>query len=279
MEQNKEKSKAKRLFVSGAQSTVGKSTLCMALLGSLLNSGIYTASDLAYIKPTTQCEDVQVVSKWCHKVGIEQRGIGPVVFYKGLTTDFVLGKVDDTTDQMIDRIKTAVEKIEIGKQLVLIDGIGYPSVGSVLGISNGDVAQALNAPVLIVGRCNGSFGDAVDNMNLNLTWFSTFKVSVVGIIFNKLPTSKIKDLEPVLRLYYEKKRMIQINVFGIIPVLEQQSQDEIKTERVSGDCRLRETETSLQFKSQEEEDSCDQFIEHFMHHVDWNSLLKFLNSK
>ena len=38
-----------------------------------------------------------------------------------------------------------------GKKLVLVDGVGYPAVGSVAGCSNADVAATLGAPVLIVG--------------------------------------------------------------------------------------------------------------------------------
>ena len=53
-----------RLFIAGDKSQVGKSTVCLGLLGSLLKAG-YPASKLAYIKPATQCEEEQLVAKFC----------------------------------------------------------------------------------------------------------------------------------------------------------------------------------------------------------------------
>lgn len=35
---------------------------------------------------------------------------------------------------------------------LIIDGVGFPSVGSIVGVDNADVAKAAKAPVLLV--CN-----------------------------------------------------------------------------------------------------------------------------
>jgi len=59
----------------------------------------------------------------------------------------------------------AVEKIGNGKKIVLIDGVGYPSVGSICNLSNASIAKALSAPVLLIGK--SGVGDAVDSYNLN----------------------------------------------------------------------------------------------------------------
>lgn len=61
---------------------VGKSSTCLGLLGTLLRQPGLSSSDLAYIKPATQCEKPQLVTDWCEANGIACRGIGPVVFYK-----------------------------------------------------------------------------------------------------------------------------------------------------------------------------------------------------
>lgn len=60
---------AKRLFVSGDRSSVGKSTICLSVLGSLVETGLYQPADLAYIKPASQCQDVQLVTKYCDAHG------------------------------------------------------------------------------------------------------------------------------------------------------------------------------------------------------------------
>ena len=64
-----------RLFISGDKSSVGKSTCCLYLLASLIHCGV-NPRDLAYIKPITQCEAEQPVTKYCNKVGISNRGVG-----------------------------------------------------------------------------------------------------------------------------------------------------------------------------------------------------------
>lgn len=52
------------LFVCGDRSGVGKTSVCIGLLNAL--SYVYDPSEIAYIKPCTQCESVQLLWKFCH---------------------------------------------------------------------------------------------------------------------------------------------------------------------------------------------------------------------
>ena len=76
------------MFISGDRSQVGKSSVCLGLLGALLEKG-YAPGELAYIKPATQCESPQLVTKFCDAKGIAQQGVGPVVFYSGFTREYL----------------------------------------------------------------------------------------------------------------------------------------------------------------------------------------------
>lgn len=91
-------------------------------------------------------------------------GVGPVVFYKGFTRAFLEGNTE-TSQELLESVHKAVDNISIGKKLVIIDGVGYPSVGSICGVSNADSAKILDSPVLIVSK--SGVGDAVDSFNLN----------------------------------------------------------------------------------------------------------------
>ena len=62
--------------------------------------------------------------------------------------------------------------VSFRKRIVIIDGVGYPSVGSICNLSNADIAQALNAPVLLVGKAG--VGDAVDSFNLSARFFESY---------------------------------------------------------------------------------------------------------
>lgn len=52
------------LFVCGDQSGVGKTSVCIGLLNAL--SMKFSCDELAYIKPCTQCEGVQLLWKFCN---------------------------------------------------------------------------------------------------------------------------------------------------------------------------------------------------------------------
>lgn len=71
-------------MVCGQESGSGKSSVTMALLDMALKLG-YRPSELAYIKPCTQCTEIQLVSKFCEFHGIAHRGVGPIVFVGGYT--------------------------------------------------------------------------------------------------------------------------------------------------------------------------------------------------
>lgn len=78
-------------------------------------------------------------------------------------------------------------------QVVVVDGVGYPAVGSICGVSNGDVAAALKAPVLLVGK--SGVGDAVDSYNLNACFFEARGVRVLGGVFNRISTTGYYSVE------------------------------------------------------------------------------------
>jgi len=69
---------AVRIFVAGDRSSVGKSSMCLGILGNLLRLG-YDPSSLAYIKPATQSESTQLIQLFCEKHNVHCVPIGPVV--------------------------------------------------------------------------------------------------------------------------------------------------------------------------------------------------------
>ena len=52
------------IFVSGDRSSVGKSSVCMALLAAFIRSGMFKPSELAYIKPATQVQFSVMTHFW-----------------------------------------------------------------------------------------------------------------------------------------------------------------------------------------------------------------------
>ena len=170
--------------------------LSRGLLGNLLTMG-YTPSDVAYIKPATQSESTQLIQIYCEKKGIECIPIGPLVYYRGFTRAFLAGETAPTED-LLAACGSAVDRLARGKKVILMDGVGFPAVGSICGTDNAAVALACSYPlangtrkpasVLIVG--GSGVGSAVDAFNLNATYFERAHMPVMGAIFNKLTTDE-----------------------------------------------------------------------------------------
>ncbi|GMI63018.1 hypothetical protein ScalyP_jg11233 [Parmales sp. scaly parma] len=207
-----------RLFVAGDRSQVGKSSVCIGILQYLLNSG-FLPIDLAYIKPATQCEEQQPIQLFCEEHSIACVPVGPIVYYKGFTREFLKGSLG-SSEALLQTAKQAVDNICANKKICLIDGVGYPAVGSITGTSNADVCKICNASVMLVGR--SGVGDAVDSFNLNASYFESQGIEVVGVVFNKLSMSGYYTLEncsEAVTSYFDSKRK-SVKVVGFVPQLE-----------------------------------------------------------
>ncbi|KAJ0405086.1 hypothetical protein ATCC90586_008686 [Pythium insidiosum] len=207
-----------KIFVSGDRSQVGKSTVCLGLVGALLTHGGYRADEIGYIKPATQCEQPQLIAKFCRQHGIECCDIGPIVFYSGFTREFLRGNTESSTE-LLANARAKVEEIGRGKRVLIVDGVGYPAVGSICGVSNASVANAVQAPVVLVGK--KGVGDAIDSFNLNACFFESQGVRVLGAIFNRLPEDgfySLANCRDSIHRYFEQFQPSK-RVYGFIPEL------------------------------------------------------------
>lgn len=203
---------ALRIFVAGDRSSVGKSTICLGLLGSLMAMGIATPATLAYIKPATQNESTQLIQLYCDKQGIQCVPVGPLVYYRGFTRAFLANETP-STDELLQQCAEAVDRVARGKTVVVIDGVGFPAVGSICGTSNAAVARACGyqlinddtvennnigrrSPLGVILVGGSGVGQAVDAFNLNASYFEhQAGLPVLGGIFNKLSETGYYSLE------------------------------------------------------------------------------------
>jgi dethiobiotin synthetase len=227
---------AVRIFVAGDRSSVGKSSVCLGILGSLLAMG-YSAEKLAYIKPATQSESTQLIQTYCESHGIHCVPIGPLVYYRGFTRAFLAGETA-STDDLLAGCGAAVDRISRGKQIVLMDGVGFPAVGSICGTDNAAVCLACSYPlangtrkpasVVLVG--GSGVGGAVDAFNLNASYFERNHIPVVGAIFNKLSTEdgfySLENCRAQVTSYFaqnERQQRLERQPFGFLPKFDKLS--------------------------------------------------------
>eukprot|EP00501_MAST-03F_sp_TOSAG23-6_P001965 GSMAST32.ASY1.ANO1.2049.1 assembled CDS len=111
------------LFISGNRSQIGKSTVCLGIIGSLLRKG-FKASEIAYIKPATQCQKPTLISKFCQSNGIDCCPIGPILFYSGFTRKYLSGE----TKSSIEMLQDVHNKVNLyaktpERKFVIVDGV------------------------------------------------------------------------------------------------------------------------------------------------------------
>lgn len=224
---------AVRIFIAGDRMSVGKTSVCLGLIGSLVRMG-YPTESLAYIKPATQNEKPQLMQHYCDRLGIECVSIGPIVYYRGFTRAFLAGETE-SSEELLAKVEDAVDKLAQGKRVVIVDGVGFPAVGSICGTDNASVARASGYPivegnmkrrrpagvVLIGGQ---GVGGAVDAFNLNATYFERAQVPVLGAIFNKLSLEGFYSLEnckSAITSYFaqnEYQQKLEREAFGFVPL-------------------------------------------------------------
>lgn len=192
----------------GSASGVGKTTVCVGLLSQLLQAG-YRSEQLAYIKPMTQCTDPQAVTMFCERNHIAHQSLG-LVFKKGFTKDFIAG-LTKNSDQLLEDILAMISRISTDKAIVVVDGIGNPATGSVVGVSNVDIALALAAPVLFVGQAG--IGSAIDDTMLAVSFMQQQGMQNIALVYNK-----IQPAEQISIKQHLSKRLAEL--LPDIPVLD-----------------------------------------------------------
>ncbi|TAK41400.1 MAG: hypothetical protein EPO28_08670 [Saprospiraceae bacterium] len=180
-----------KLYVAATNQHVGKTTCTLGLVEAFRQMG----QRVAYCKPVGQgavdFENLQVdkdallFSTMMH-FDLVGKVHSPVILGPGATQHFL----DDPSDYPYrERIELATRILESEYELVVYEGTGHPGVGSVVGLSNADVAKMIGAPVILVAE--GGVGFTIDRINLSLSLFREQKVHIAGVIINKVHPEKI----------------------------------------------------------------------------------------
>lgn len=133
----------------------------------------------------------------------------PVIIGRGVTTAFL--KNPDKF-HFREAIEMASKELQSRHQFVVYEGTGHPGVGSVVELSNADVAYQLGAPVVMV--VEGGIGSTIDRLHLNLGLFRERGVPIIGVIINKVLPDKLPKVRNLVGKYLKRKG---IPLLGVIP--------------------------------------------------------------
>ncbi|MDA3904072.1 MAG: AAA family ATPase [Desulfuromusa sp.] len=152
-----------------------------------------------------------------HVYGMEDQLelMSPVVLDSYTTRDVLEGKVDP--QKYLEKICYAADKLEKQCDFLIIEGAGHTGVGSVMGLNNAQLAQQLEAPVLLVA--GGGVGNVIDAIHLNLALFRETGADVRMIFPNKLIKSKRESTLKYLQLAFKNTAIQVVGGFNFSPIL------------------------------------------------------------
>jgi BioD-like phosphotransacetylase family protein len=197
----------------------GKTTFALGLLAALLDRGLVTG----FVKPVGQRYAV-VDGKPADEDAILVRSVfgfpddlavmSPVHIPRGFTKAFIEGRV---TDDLGARIRDAYATASVGRDIVVVEGTGHAGVGSVIGLSNADVAATLGTPAVIISEAG--VGRPIDEIVLNHALFTRRGVEVLGAVVNKVDADADPGLPNVLRLGLARHGIRLLGTLPYRPIL------------------------------------------------------------
>ena len=221
-------SKPPVIFIAGERQHAGKTVTSLGIISAICQH--IDPEDIGYFKPVGQemitlatgeriDKDVRIVKEFTELDMPDMGMLSPVRVVSGVTRDYI--KSDNPraiTEKFEESIHRTLESLS-DKKLIIAEGTGHPGVGSVVGLSNARVANMLDARILyLVG---GGIGRTLDELEVDLSYFSHHHSRVAGVLFNKVLPNKVEMMADVLtekaldRIFPEWDPSLK--VFGYMP--------------------------------------------------------------
>lgn len=194
-----------RVYVAATRQNDGKTITALGLLSAMREH----FKSVGYIKPVGQQvalidgynvdKDATLMVDVFH-IEHQPRDLSPIAIPRGFTEDYILR---GDPNKLRRNIQQAYLRASHNHDFMVIEGTGHAGVGSVLDLSNADVAQLLDAPVVLV--TGGGIGRPIDEIMLNKALFDSHKVNVIGVVINKVIKEKYKKIKEIVSSGLKKK--------------------------------------------------------------------------
>jgi dethiobiotin synthetase len=214
------------IFILGTARDVGKTVTSIGVIGKLLSAEHgYAPHEIGYIKPVGQQtlsvveedgtpveadKDAVVVTSLMGVGNVGFRYLSPVIWQGGLTTSFIQDSITgdplEGRDAFMARIRESYELVARNRRVVIVEGTGQPGVGSVAGVSNGDVINMLRemgVPVFVALVTRGGIGATIDEVFPYFMSLDHMNTRVDGLIVNGVFANRIDRIRDALQGYYD----------------------------------------------------------------------------
>lgn len=227
-----------KVYIGATRQNDGKTITCLGLIAGLMKR----TGNVGYIKPVGQryveidgakIDEDAVLVREVYGLGDSVGDMSPIAIPRHFTENYI-----DSPDRapLVKSVTDAFERVQAGKNVVVIEGTGHAGVGSVFDMSNGDVASLLGSKVVIIS--SGGIGRPIDEIMLNKAMFDTAGVPIIGAIVNKVEEEKFDKVRSYVKRGLERKGIDLLGVMPFRPQLSnptiQQLLDDIDGDLISG---------------------------------------------
>lgn len=202
----------KTLLVTATEESTGKTAVALALAQLAAERGL----SVGYMKPKgtrlqsnvgkTLDED-PMLARELLDLDAEMHDFEPVVYSPTFIEQAIRGREDP--DELREQVRESFENLAEGKDLMVLEGGGELTTGGIVDLTDPDVADLLDAEVLLLSRY--AQGGDVDDL---LAAVGNVGDRLLGVLFNAVPDASFDELETEVTPFLEGR---DVRVLGVIP--------------------------------------------------------------
>ncbi|NHN40423.1 phosphotransacetylase family protein [Halorubellus sp. JP-L1] len=204
------------LLVTGTEDSIGKTGVALALARLAREDG----ASVGYMKPKgTRLESNvgktldadPMLARELLDLDEEMHELEPVVYSPTFVQQAIRGR--EIGDDVADRVREAYEGIAADRDLVVLEGGGGPATGSVVSLTDRDVAEIVDARVLVVAK----YAEPWD-VDETLAYAESLGDRLAGVVFNAVPDQAYDELETDVLPFLEGR---DVPVHGVVPRVQE----------------------------------------------------------
>ena len=200
------------LLITATEESTGKTAIALALAKIARDRG----QSVGYMKPKgtslqsnvgkTLDED-PMLARELLDIDAEMHELEPIVYSPTFIDGAIRGQEDPA--ELREQVKTQFDHLAEGRDLMVVEGGGSLSTGGIVELTDSDVAELLDAQVILVADYTQP-GDidsvlaAIDDIGDNLG----------GVIFNRITDTAFEELDSDIIPFLESRG---VEVFGAVP--------------------------------------------------------------
>jgi BioD-like phosphotransacetylase family protein len=200
------------ILVTATEESTGKTAVALALAELAAERGL----SVGYMKPKgtrlqsnvgkTLDED-PMLARELLGIDAEMHDLEPVVYSPTFVEQAIRGREDP--DEIRDQVEESFQNLSKGTDVMVIEGGGRLTTGGIVGLTDPDVAELLDAEVLLLSKYQQ--GGDVDGL---LAAADDVGDRLLGVLFNAVQDANFDDLETEVVPFLEGRG---VPVLGVVP--------------------------------------------------------------